>query len=100
MRQIFAFCASYKDGTSAKSYTKRMKHTQAKSHNSERLTDVKITSSDTIILWSEKTALFGFAVNVVFQDSAWCVEVVMKTWIRQQWKRGLQWKHDADSGCA
>ena len=32
------FCASYKDGTApAESYTKCMKHTQHKSHDSERL---------------------------------------------------------------
>jgi len=47
----------------AESYTKRMKHTQAKNHDSKgyRVTGVKIPSSDVIISWSEKTALFGVA---------------------------------------
>ena len=55
----------------AESYTKRMKHTQAKSHDSEgyRVTDVKIPSSDAIISWSEKTALFGVAPLSISQPS-------------------------------
>ena len=42
----------------AESYTKRMKHTQAKTHDSKRLLSNK-RDSYAIILWSEKTALFG-----------------------------------------
>jgi len=45
----------------AESYTKRMKHTQAKvtTLKGYRVTGVKIPSSDSIILWNEKMALFG-----------------------------------------
>jgi len=45
----------------AESYTKRMKHTQAKSHDSKRLQNDKreIPGSDAIILWSERMAIFG-----------------------------------------
>jgi len=47
----------------AESYTNRMKHTQAKATTPKgyKVADVKIPSSDTIILWSEKTVLFGVA---------------------------------------
>ena len=59
-----AFCASYKDGT-AESYTKRMKHTQAATTpKGYRVTGVKIPSSDVIISWSEKMALFGVALLI------------------------------------
>jgi len=45
----------------AESYTKRMKHIQAKvtTLKGYRVTGVKIPSSDSIILWNEKMALFG-----------------------------------------
>ena len=58
------FCASYEDG--AESHTERMKHTQAKSHDSERLQSDRREkpSSDAIILWSEKMALFGVALLI------------------------------------
>ena len=63
-RQILHSLLATKMGqVPAESYTKRMKHTQAKSHDSERLQSDKreIPSSDTIIWWSEMTALFGVA---------------------------------------
>jgi len=47
----------------AESYTKCMKHTQAEATTPKgyKVTGVKISSSDTIISWSEKIALFGVA---------------------------------------
>ena len=50
----------------AESYIERMKHTKAKSHDSKsyRVTGVKVLSSDAIISWSEKTALFGVATLI------------------------------------
>ena len=47
----------------AESYTKLMKHTQAKSHDSKGLLSDKceIPSSGATFLWSENTALFGVA---------------------------------------
>ena len=43
------------------SYTKRMKHTQVKRHDSERLQSDKREISDAIISWNEKMGLFGVA---------------------------------------
>jgi len=50
----------------AESYTKHIKHIQAKSHDSKRLLIDKHenTQQCTIISWSEKTALFGFLIIV------------------------------------
>ena len=47
----------------AESYTKCMKHTQAKSYDSEGLQSnrCEIPKSDAIISWSKKMALFGVA---------------------------------------
>ena len=48
----------------AESYTKDMKHTNARSHDSKELLNDKcgISSNDVIILWSKKMALFGVAL--------------------------------------